>query len=601
MSLAFSDSLPNLPGFRSKDLGVKKLHHSALQKRLGQMFVEDVVLPDMVEGSCANFGLATSLSRRKLSPLKDANVILTFQSYFEEIPTFGKEMDMRRVRKCCIYFYVENGTIMVVERPQMNSGIPQGTLVNRAVVVRPDGQLYSPQDFILGGNILIYGRKYHLVDCDAATRKFLQRETTRSQVTHDFPRDFFEETSGLADDHEKWGKHHSKRNANKTFMEAMLGNTVNNTGRDGFMRFGNITLRFRCVWDNTSTLYGDWLEFTMVYYLSDDTVEIFSIPAPGKEKTRLLKRSRLPKHLSMRPMGSADSDHEFYEWGDLYIGLELIVYKRTLRIVNCDEKTREFYMENDVDVGCAVAPPEPAVLLHEREIPPPTAFGSEEDSMRSCEGHLMPGPVPSKKLGEDRKLCFFASLFTGGIDDVKRRFVITYHVQDGTLKIQEPPVRNSGFNGGEFLSRRAVKTESGDPLNHMHLWIGARVSILKHGFLLLDANETTLRWMEDRHLPRASYYSILDKIRPVVVADARSGKFARALELLEEGSGPDSGVASKSALTAVLAQYDLLGDGNKDISEHEIISIVRGNGNKDATFSYIKFIEQIIAPTDEYA
>ena len=85
------------------------------------------------------------------------------------------------------------------------------------------------------------------------------------------------------------------------------------------------------------------------------------------------------------------------------------------------------------------------VIIQKREIPPPTGFGSEEDSMRSVSGSLIPGPAPVKKLGENKILSFHASLLSGGIDDVDRRFVISYYVTDKTIKILEPPVRNSGF------------------------------------------------------------------------------------------------------------------------------------------------------------
>lgn len=46
------------------------------------------------------------------------------------------------------------------------------------------------------------------------------------------------------------------------------------TGREGFMKYGTQTLKFRCIWDNTENLYGDVLEFSMMYYLNDDTVEV---------------------------------------------------------------------------------------------------------------------------------------------------------------------------------------------------------------------------------------------------------------------------------------------------------------------------------------
>ena len=36
-------------------------------------------------------------------------------------------------------------------------------------------------------------------------------------------------------------------------------------------------LRFDCVWDDTSRLYGDVLQFKLHYFLSDDTMEILQV------------------------------------------------------------------------------------------------------------------------------------------------------------------------------------------------------------------------------------------------------------------------------------------------------------------------------------
>lgn len=439
------------------------------------------------------------------------------------------------------------------------------------------------------------------MDCDGATRRYLGDMQGDMTETFEVPTDLFSTTSQRSvHDGDTWGKYHSKRNQNKTFMEAMLGNTVNNKGREGYMKYGTRTLSFQCVWDNTGTLYGDRLQYRLKYYLCDDTLEIFSVPtgAVKEQFSRLLKRTKLPKSaIALKPLGESSTD-EYYTWTDFDIGMTLSLYGRNLRIVDTDERTRQFYYENGRFLGPGEPEPQPPVVFHEREVPPPTAFGSEEDSLRSCQGSLLPGPPRMKKQGEDRKLSFFASLLSGGLDDVDRRFVITYYVQDGTLKVQEPPVRNSGFNGGVFLSRRAVKTESGDPLTPYHLYIGCKLQILKHRFLLLDANESTLRWMEDHHLARASFYDVLDKIRGVVISDARNGLLADTFKKFEPAGKP--GEASREGLTAVLNRYRLLGDGESDICEHEILTVVRANGNKLPTFNYLKFIEQIIAPTDEY-
>lgn len=479
----------------------------------------------------------------------------------------------------------------------------QGTLVKKSFVLRPDGLPYCVEDLHVGESIVVNGREFFLIDCDGSTRRYLSKFSIDSLGdSSQIPVDVFQETSMKLAHSDQFGKYHSRKNQNKTFMEAMLGNTVNNKGRDGFMRYGNKTLKFLCVWDNTGTLYGDRQQFTLVYYLSDDTIEIFAAPSStAKDQfSRLLKRSRLARAASaqaVKPLGeSAETD--CYNWRDFYIGMEFIVYARNLRIVDSDSRTRDFYDENWRSLDPAEEAPVPVAVFHEREIPPPTAFGSEEDSLRSCQGSLLPGPPHQKKLGEDKKLSFFASLLSGGSDDLDRRFVITYFVQDGTLRIQEPPIRNSGFNGGIFLSRRSIKTEMGEALTHKHLYVGCKLQILKHRFLLLDANESTLRWMEDQFLPRASFYDIRDKIAPVVLNDAMNGSLAAACKRYE--SSPGSCMITKDGLAAVFDKYNLRGDGERDVSEHELMTIVRANGNKLPTFNYIKFIEQIISPTDEY-
>lgn len=409
-----------------------------------------------------------------------------------------------------------------------------------------------------------------------------------------------------AGEEDTWGKFHSKKNDNKTFNEARLGSVADNSGREGFMKYGNTTLSFKCMWDNTHNLYGDVLYFSLMYYLSDDTLEIMAIAANNVSttesgKTKLLKRSKLPRNFELSmTLGEKPGPQAFFNWTDLYIGLELQVYGRKLLICDADRRTREFYNNNGQPLGDPIVQPEPEIVVHKREIPPPTGFGSEEDSLRSVSGSLMPGPVPAKKLGENKNLSFFASLLSGGIDDVDRRFVITYFVTDNTLKVIEPPVRNSGFTGGVFLSRREIKNENGDLLRYPELYIGCKLRILKHQFLLLDANEATLKWMEDNKLPRSNYYAILDKIRPLALTDAKSGVL---LNLFKERESPKhgSGQATVDTLRTILTTvYRVIGDEDGDVCEHELRTILRGAGNKKESFNYVKFVEQIVEPTDEF-
>lgn len=45
---------------------------------------------------------------------------------------------------------------------------------------------------------------------------------------------------------------------------------------------------------------------------------------------------------------------------------------------------------------------------------------------------------------------------TGVPEDEGRRFIITYFKSDRTVVVREPPKRNSGIIGGNFLSRMKV-------------------------------------------------------------------------------------------------------------------------------------------------
>lgn len=51
--------------------------------------------------------------------------VLCFDAYFME-PVYEKREEQYRVRKCKIYFYLEDDSIQVVEPRMKNAGVPQG-------------------------------------------------------------------------------------------------------------------------------------------------------------------------------------------------------------------------------------------------------------------------------------------------------------------------------------------------------------------------------------------------------------------------------------------------------------------------------------------
>lgn len=153
--------LPNLPGFRAKpaNTGFKKTYFKLVD---GQGFLKDEYVPPLGtlegdEGSVASFANTTVSKARKQLALQNANVILNFGGYFEE---YVEGSNRAQVRYCNVFFFVEDGTLKIVEKPVINSGVSQGTLVRRAVITKADGTPFVEEDFHIGDWITVYGRNY---------------------------------------------------------------------------------------------------------------------------------------------------------------------------------------------------------------------------------------------------------------------------------------------------------------------------------------------------------------------------------------------------------------------------------------------------------
>ena len=71
----------------------------------------------------------------------------------------------------------------------------------------------------------------------------------------------------------------------QVFAEAALGNTVDNSGRHGFLKYGTSVLRFYSYWDDSSSLYGDVLMFKLHYFLYDNTIEILTVLSYSVEQS----------------------------------------------------------------------------------------------------------------------------------------------------------------------------------------------------------------------------------------------------------------------------------------------------------------------------
>ncbi|CAF0986050.1 unnamed protein product [Didymodactylos carnosus] len=472
--------------------------------------------------------------------------VLCFDAYFQESIT-ERPQEQYRIRKCHIYFYPEDDTVQVVEQRQANVGFPQGTILKRhrvPLVAPNDDRFYTIEYFNVGSELSLYGRVYKIIDCDQFTRNFLTKLGVRVPPGFCPPEDPFLKHRQVLDGGQNPLRPYEKVDTLKKFLN-----------------HDQHVLRFWAVWDNTDSLYGDIREFVLHYFLSDDTMEIREVlpPNSGRDAPPIfLSRGKLPKEFQglrlpgenaqrtvLNVFGQLNKqryildnlktgalNETYYTDQDLAIGKMLNVYGRKVLMTDCDEFTKNHYRTKyGVQDFSPIAYRKVADTKPMKQSYPYTGFGSEEDSLSSTRKII---PEPPKKdynkfMGFDRQgyetniLRFMARIITKDGIQAARRFIISYFLSDDTIYIYEPPVRNSGIQGGKFLERQKVKkpnqsrypVEISDYFGAEDFYVGARLEINGFLFDLFDADEYAFKLMEEHNhmFSKANRSIIMQKLK----------------------------------------------------------------------------------------
>ena len=306
------------------------------------------------------------------------------------------------------------------------------------------------------------------------------------------------------------------------WTEAMLGRPTHLVNEDKlaqFLQYDRKVLRFYCLWDDTPALYGENRKFVLHYYLADDTVEIvesYNTNSGRDPFPKLLNRQKMP--LQWDKPGRK----EFVTAADLFLGTTVNVYGRELLICDTDDFTSAFMSNNfgmpngdDNVISLEEPRPDPPSM----EIPPYTGFGSEEDSLGSFYSLVPKAPKANwaKYFENDKKILrFVAQLDTRAPEDRERLFIISYYLADDTMTVYEPPARNAGHLGGKWMERcRVKKPNSVD--NELYkakdMGVGVMVELRKHRFCLIEADEYTLNFMENKKFPASDVTQIVNRLK----------------------------------------------------------------------------------------
>lgn len=448
---------------------------------------------------------------------------LTFAAYFVEpvLEYTSKSVpyQARRVRKCLISFFPLNATVAVDEPKTKNSGYVQGRLLKRCHARKTDGSAFCREDFAVGRELEIFGRVFVIVDADTRTRRSYDEEYgVDLGPAIEYPDDGFD-----------------AERARMEISRPLRPDTARPLSAPASKKADEPVLRFFCAYQEDRP-GGDHRHYTLHYFLADETIEIKEVPTEGVQRfPNLLRRSRLPRRdttTPLNPLTEPARPTQFVAWEDLRCGSTIWVWGRPLLLLSCDRRTEAWYMTRGItQQPLQVAGDEGEAFP--QTLPPFNGFGAEND-LYAMGLSLQPAVVNSTQddyqrfMAADNKVLRFECSLLG---DSPRAFVINYYLGDDTIMVYEPPVRNSGFTGGVFLTRSRYKKHIPDQrsmekhgmgsvlsrwLRPADFYEGAQVALeapatgrLLHTFKVVKADDYTKRVEKEQQLTAGSRMAIV--------------------------------------------------------------------------------------------
>ncbi|XP_008311337.1 EF-hand domain-containing protein 1 isoform X1 [Cynoglossus semilaevis] len=464
------------------------LSEELLHQQRSQMFFET---PDVT----STYGSFHKRSSGEFIPAYVAldKKVLRFFAYIQEDNLYSPQ-EQYRVRPVVIYYYLEDDSMCVFEPTVENSGIPQGKLLKRHCFPKNElGDHYHWKDLNVGMDLVVYGVKYHITQCDAFTKGFMESEGIILNDPESIPEDPY-----------------IKR---REMPQPCHTKPAENDPMHLFLTMDRKVLRFFALWDDDD---GETRPVTIQFYLVDNTVEIREVHQANSGRDPfpvLMRRQRLHKRL--RPQAfpscvlelSKEEVDEYYSPKDFQLGHTLTLLGRRFLLYDCDGFTRDYFHTNHpgMDMKPTEVPTKDTLIQSRKKaVPPYNGFGSLEDSLQNCLS-LIPKPPKKnvlKMLENDHKvLRYSARLDSQHPEDEGRRFTLSYYLSNDMISIFEKPTRNSGIIAGKFLEKTRVPkpgctVENPQWYSPADLSIGTTVEVFGHRFVLTDAAPYVLTYLE---------------------------------------------------------------------------------------------------------
>ena len=203
----------------------------------------------------------------------DKNV-LKFTGYFTE-HVVESAYENYRIRKCNIFYYLDDDTMHIDEIREENSGITQGYFVKRQRCQKEGqkGVYITWRDFNLQNEIFLFGKKFRLCYCDDFTKLYYTKLGINLNPPIEIPEVIFEPDKFKNVDFEQNKKNIAEI---KEYIEVGLKGGHPNKGLKQFLENDRKVLNFDISWfddkyDKEEKVYK------LNYFLADGKVRIIKL------------------------------------------------------------------------------------------------------------------------------------------------------------------------------------------------------------------------------------------------------------------------------------------------------------------------------------
>ncbi|XP_077288107.1 EF-hand domain-containing protein 1-like [Arctopsyche grandis] len=409
---------------------------------------------------------------------------LTFKGHFvQEFPELT-------IRKIILIYYLEDDTITVVEPHIHNSGLMQGKLVKRSRLPKNDcGQFWHWKDFNVGMDFTVHGYAIHVSSCDEFTREFMT-----SQGVEVFDDEITDDVQPVRD------------------YRRVEPNKINRKLSKHFLDDDGRVLQFDAIWDDSNVEHGEVRNYKILYSINDKTVSIKEchVKNGGRDPfPMLLRKTRIFKNWSERSVNSPifgqerqSEDEEYYGEDDLLIGETINILGRDFLLCDCDDFTRRYYKNVlNIDQREPIRPVQPEKKILPMTVGPHIGIGDPDDTFMSCLSfHLKPPhkDVVQYNLYGNKNLRYLCEMISVHPEDAGRRFVLSYHLADGLIRIDELLADNSGLSGGRFSGPSKLPVPGcgfGTHYTPEMFYIGAIIIVKNHKLRIVSADLFVYNYM----------------------------------------------------------------------------------------------------------